>query len=222
VYMRLGYGIGGTTSTPRLQLSVGGSTDGAGTLADAGSGAAVVSIVDGVDNASRSCYITSDGDGFAFVHAYDSTVSNVKTVTVIDRQRRADGLAQRHSSAWNNTGFVRLHLGTTAKVLTVDPVSGDEIAVTKIPAVVGRSLSTVQSMVGAGGEMTMFPLLLANRQGLYLSKMVLGYPSLDAALNTDLTVDHLGASRTYRALGNKYTGFDMQGNAGSSFAIWWG
>lgn len=228
VYIRLEYGRGGA-SGPLLRVQVGtGVNTGTGALTGPGSEVAAANVLptaNSADATSRTMWCTYDGDGFALVHAIEST--NFRAVLVVERQRRPDGVAAPNSG-WPNIGFSRLINNNNH--LHVDPVAvapgastpGISFATTRIPAIVARTLIAGASMRNAALDSTVFPLFLPNRQGLYNSKMMVAIPSIDGPLNTTISVTHLGGvSRTYRCAGNGFTSYDHMVNAGVSFAIWW-
>jgi hypothetical protein len=228
VYMRFSYGVYTANSVGmRLQLQVGTGTDGAGNITF-GSFAvpAGVDIVNGYDNAggsaTKSLYVTYDGDGLVIAHAWDlfAQTGVANTLTVVERQRSPSGAAVPNAG-WPNTGFMRLVTSVTHSVTFYDPVSGDCPTTTRFPAISGRVLTSSTSMVSADGETTMWPIFNVNRQGAYGSKMILGVAQLDAPLGLDMAVTHLGAVRTYRSMGSMRIGCDQAASAGASCAIWW-
>lgn len=222
VYIRLNYGISSSSASyPALAIATGTGTDGAGNLTGPGSTVAAVLCTPGLgEQVTRLFYASSDGDGFIMAHAIDSTAL-MRGYAIVDRQRRADGVAAPNSG-WPNIGYMRAVATTTfPNVLFVDPVSGDLNTVTKLPAITGRTLATNTSMVNSVTEMTMWPVFSPNRQGLYMCKMALVYPAADANVTTDLVTSFLGASRTYRALGDRFINQDINGSAGATIAMWW-
>lgn len=222
VYMRFNYGTGASSSVyPGLTIQTGTGTDGAGNLTGPGSTIAATYVTaNNGENATRVLYAASDGDGFILAHAVDSALA-MRSYVAVDRQRRADGVAAPNSG-WPNIGYMRAIVTTTTPtVVFVDPVSGDVLTVTKMPAVTGRTLATNTSMVNSANEMTMWPILSPNRQGLYNFKMALVYPVADANLGTDLVTNFLGANRTYRALGDRFSQQDANNSPGATIAMWW-
>lgn len=224
VYIRLVFGVGSLSTVPTLTIQTGTGTDGSGALTGPGSAVAAQGCFgSGTEATVRGLYVTYDGDGLVIVHAYDASVTALRGLVVVDRQRNATGTAAPNSG-WTNTGYMRLiNSNSATTVLTADPVSGDVLTSTRTPAIAGRTLSAGQSMVSASGDLTLFPVLIPTRQGLYTSKMLLAYPSVDANVNTDITGQvHLGSARTYRALGGQFTNMDAALQSTVGAAIWWG
>lgn len=221
VYIRLNYGTSSSSSSyPALTIQTGTGTDGAGNLTGAGSSVAAIHTFTNGENASRTLYASSDGDGFVLVHAVDSTTT-IRGIVCVDRQRRSDGVAAPNSG-WPNTGYMRF-VSTTgaASVLFADPVANEANTVSKLPAITGRTLASNTPMVNASNEMTMWPILSPNRQGLYNCKMALVYCVADANVGTDMATPFLGATRTYRTLGDRFSSQDINNSSGATLAIWW-
>lgn len=220
VYMRFEYGRNNSTG-PLLRIAVGTDVNPAtgaleGTGSDNPSANITANIFGHGDNASRTMWCACDGDGMILVHALES--ANYRATLVVDRQRRADGVAAPNPG-WPNIGFSRLL--NNNYMMHVDPTAGTYIGTTCIPAITNRTIGTSTSMLNGSGDTTVFPLFLPNRQGLYNSKMMVAIPQVDAVANSTFTVSHLGATRTYRAAGNYFGAYDGLYNAGTSFAMWW-
>jgi hypothetical protein len=210
---------------PWLTVQVGTGTDGAGTvLVGATAAPSAISVVStSADPVTSALFVTYDGDGFVLVHAPTANNSNLRCILAVDRQRTATGAAVPNSG-WPDSGFIRLYRagsGGTSNTLIVDPVSETTATFNRITASAGRPISVSTSMVNAADEMTMFPVLAPGRQGLYTSKMLLAYPAIDATYDTNIATPHLGATRTYKALGSFVGYADVQNNIGTSLAFWW-
>lgn len=221
VYLRLNYGVHYGNGGVLLTCQIGTGSDGAGTLTGPGSAVGALTVINtSGDTATRNVWASSDGDGFTLACGYDSTTT--KFLLVIDRQRTAAGLAEPNAG-WNPTGYMRIVYNPSAhNVQFVDVESGDApTATTKWPAISGRTVSGVTSLINAGSEMTMWPVMIPGQQGLYWSKMLIAFPVNDANVGTDLAVDHLGATRTWRSLGATISGTDHLNNTGASCGIWW-
>lgn len=222
VYIRIAYGAANPTTIPAIQVSTGTGTDGAGNLTGPGSTVAPVTITptgSGSDNNARTCYAACDGHGFVLFLSLESVT--LRCLLVVDRQRRPDGTAQPNPG-FPNTGYTRiLHQVSTNSTITVDPVSGTVTSLNRVQAATGRAITAATSMLNAAGEMTMFPVGIVNRQGSYVSKMLLAYPVADAALGMDIPLSFLGATRTYRPFGNLFGGADTYASTGMTLAMWW-
>ena len=221
VYIRMAYGLGPGTR-PTLWISTGTGTDGAGNLTGPGSAIAPANIIpDSSDNALRTCYATCDGDGFMLFHSLESATT--RFLLVVDRQRRpADGVAAPYPG-FPDTGYMRLSFPiTSVSTLVVDGTSGGAASLLRVPpAVIPRTVAAATTMVNAAGQTTFIPYVIATRQGSYFAKMLLAVPLLDTQIGIDMPISHLGATRTYRALGSTFVGVDVQANLGMACAIWW-
>lgn len=220
VYMRFEYGRNNSTG-PLLRIVVGtGVNTGTGVLTGPGSAVAAANILPQTANAgdsgTRTMWCACDGDGMILMHALEST--NHRAVLVVDRQRRADGVAAPNSG-WPDIGFSRLINNNNH--LHVDPVTGLTFATIRIPSITNRTFFTSTSMQNGSGDTTVFPLFLSNPQGLYNSKMMVTMTQVDGPASSFITVDHLDATRTYRCAGNYFNGYDGVLNAGATFAMWW-
>ena len=224
VYMRVAYGaLPAGAAYPCMVIAVGDSTNGSGLVTFAGVVSDPVTVTPGAaaDTAARQSWLSYDGDGFVFAHSIDSPGN--QSLFVVDRQRRPDGTAQPNPG-WPDTGFMRFAYGsspTGRPVSFYDPVAGVVTSPNLVPAIGGRTFPAATSMLNAANEMTMLPWWITTRQGGYASKMVLSVPTIDANTSNILTVPHLGATRTYRALGSILGAGVAPGDTYVGYAIWW-
>lgn len=221
VYIRLNYGIGAAANSLILEVSTGTGTNGAGVLTGPGSEIAAVRVTPAAtDFTARTCYATSDGDGFVLFCSLES--ASVRFLIAVDRQRRpADGVAAPYPG-FPDTGYMRLTFGATSTTVVVDATPGGVAStMNRHPAMIPRTVSAATTMVNAAGQTTFIPYVIATRQGSYFAKMLLAVPLLDTQLGMDMPISYLGDTRTYRALGSTYVGVDVQANPGMACAFWW-
>jgi hypothetical protein len=179
--------------------------------------------------------MSSDGDGFVWLHSSDTAASSTgaKFLVVVDRQRNSNGVAQANTG-WPNIGYmvgryyalganpVSFTTGAVA-IMNVDPVANEAIVnyAGKWP-IISRGNGALTALGGDGLKTLASPMWNVNRQGSYTSKMVLSIPRNDVNNGSVVTLNFLNASRQYKASGQYSSGFDFTSGAGSSAALWWG
>ena len=184
------------------------------------------------DSSLTNSWMSSDGDGFTWLHSVDTASSynaNSRFLLVVDRQRNVNGAAQANVG-WPNTGFSVVRWYDVAAGVTgynIDPVQnltntvepyGESVPFTKLPII----STSASSAIGSDGQKTLVsPMWLVNRQGSYTSKMLVSIPANDANAGNVFDVNFLGASRKYKA-SSQYTKYiNYIPSIGASAAIWW-
>lgn len=234
VYMKFTFGgtaLSGGTYYAYISLNVGTGWNGSA-LSGPGSGTSVQLNVASNDSASTVSWMSSDGDGFAWLHSADTTAggSGAKFFLVVDRQRNANGIAQANTG-WPNIGYMvgRYYAASSnptsfnysPTVICVDPVANEAVSYSKWP-IISRGNGALTSLSGDGLKTLACPMWNVNRQGSYTSKMVLSIPRNDVNNGSIVTLNFLNANRQYKASSQYSNNFDFNAGTGSTVALWWG
>ena len=241
VYMKFRFYTGNPSSTMFIYLNVG---TGYSSENVTGPGSNVTILLTGpysaaigsgstfTDSSVSNTWMTSDGDGFAWLHAAESTApgsNSGKFLLVVDRQRNPNGVAQSNTG-WPNIGYIVARSFASSNnptsfanaplTMVVDPISDDVILQQIRWPIIARPFAT--SLSGDGQFTLASPMWIVNRQGSYTSKMVLSIPKEDVNAGNIVEIDFLNANRNYKAAAQYANGFDYSLATGSSMALWWG
>ena len=230
VYIRLRYGSGSSpsTSVPQLWVATATGYGGSGsTLSGTTSPEIPLFRVSGagVDTTPRHYLASSDGHGFTLA-CYDSPQQVF--ALVVDRQRRSDGAAQPNPGD-PDIGHGRLYAGrdgggsTIKAVCIVDPVANEAVTLTRWPSLVRVGLTSLTPMIDVDGNMLNYVTWLPSRQGLYTTKMIVGFGVFDVTTPLNIIpVDHLGSTDDFIFLpSGTCPQVDYLGTNGSNLALWW-
>lgn len=185
----------------------------------------------GYDASLTESWMSSDGDGFTWLHSVNTTASsstNSRFLLVVDRQRNPNGAAQSNAG-WPGTGFIvaRHYSYPYPTIISVDPVQntsntttpyGEYTTYSKWPIIAPTGYTALSS----DGEKTIVsPMWIVNRQGSYTSKMLVSVPANDINSGNLFDINFLGASRKYKGSSQYTSNIQYNLNSGSSAAIWW-
>lgn len=226
VFVRVGYGIGASTTRPRVSVQLAGTSGSGGVLTGFG-GTVVAPSSTGVSTSAtlRNNFAASDGHGFVLVLAYDSTDPNERTLIVVDRHRNGNGQPLTSGLSWwwmNGNPNAVITARHYDLVTDVSEASTNFVTVTQ-----GGIVESVPKLSG-DAQAQLFPWWAVMRNGIGVSKMVCAYPSTDIAPFVDREVEWLPstgsvASRTIRGLGSAFSSsnIDANGSTGLTAAMWW-
>ena len=184
------------------------------------------------DSSVCQSWMSSDGDGFVWFNNVDTNnVGNAKFVFVVDRQRNSNGLAQANTgwppsigylvgSYYATAGNPSSFISSGVALVCVDPISGDVVNFAKWP-IITRANNQTTALSGDGTKTLVSPMWNVNRQGSYISKMVVSIPRNDVNAGSVVNIDFLNATRQYKGSSQYSSNFGYVSSVGSSVALWW-
>lgn len=211
VYVKVEYGCGTVASYPALRLTVGKSTDGAGTIG--GVLIAAIALTTGSSSSTASNSYTGSGDG-SLIHyspaigTYHSTATS--TSFVLERSRTADGTA---------TGaglFFGYRFTSTPSFACVNYATGASIAQPRFPAAVPGGGVTLT----ASGKVPVFAAVVGDGAGNWWQpRSVLAVAQPDASTLVPVSIP---GWNTYLATGT-WPAMDMFGSGTTvqGMLAWW-
>lgn len=209
--VRVRFGTHGSINQPKLTFQAGTGFDGSGTLLN---GSTEVQASPGNSTATTGSWrISCDGYGLVVQGWLGDTAHHF--MWVVDESRNADGTANNAGLAMQNwyqatNKFVsEVWNGTVWKAISNGGLQYMPFALTA-----GSSYLDDDNQVSA------FPGYISTPD-IWPLKMLMAYPYADLSLDTDQQFSFLGATRTYRALGNNYPGADVWGQSALTPLIWW-
>lgn len=215
VFLRVTYGSGANGQYPGVRFAVGAATDGAGNLTTSYNHGAMYGT--STDSGTRTSWISFDGSGLAIAFHVDAAVIGNRGLFVIDRTRNADGTP-------NGDGLVCFYeeqAGNGAQTMFSYKLRR-WFALPRAQALHPAPLSGATSLAWSGDTyVAQYYALIPNGSGLQRVKMLLCPTSADFGLTSNFSIDHLGAARTYRAMGPNMGFMDSKGQTNASAAIWW-
>lgn len=218
VYIRIDFGTGSSTSSPRLQWSVGTGTNGAGTL----TGVILATVTDTMfaTGAGSTTNYTSlmycDGSSFAWFHNIDYTGAPTSTTPgwfMIERSRDSSGTATSEGVWW----FYKAY-STSIGNFAVYPWSGQSWTATgSHPCFMHpKPINSSSSSLNDGTNTYLASFATVGTDTRWYSKMLISYAWADFAQATTFTATHLGTSRTFKAVG--LGSFSCRGTSADAYA----
>lgn len=215
VYFRITYSRVSSYFGAKMLITIGTSTDGAGNVnQDILSKTVFCAANSNPPYSNFYCQISSDGSGVALALCLNTSDIYLRSLIQVERTRNSIGEANSRGLLvgirGNNTG--------SGSVFRFSD-SNKQVLSNALPYVPGNP-TPGHSFLGPDNNIVTYPGYGAFPE-LQYSKMTLGYSYADLGYGSTQTINHLGADRTYLALGNYITGWSNTGLAAVSPLIWW-
>ena len=209
VFIKLEYGVAGTTDRPAWRVQIGTNTNGAGTLTGQVSTALVVAQASSkTAGATLASYCSGDGSALRLVSNMDLTASGFRLFLFVERFRNADGTANANGVFWYSGG----QSIASSIVPFIGTVPASNSSLSGLPMV---NYATTGQQSAAGSEVALFPMFGVWGR-LYPLLGVAGYANPDIGAGVAFaTSSWLGATRTFMPFGS----IGPNGPAGTSQSI---
>lgn len=217
IFFKIEYGSATAATDPGIWITVGQSSNGAGTIT--GTVTARIQIRSGgtkSNGVSLTSYCSGDGSRLSLMSNYDPASNSFSLGVIIDRLRDSSGTA-------TTDGVCYIALATSGVGPVVQTIIGSTLqtSITNSACLIGTQLTG--GKLGAGnssvsGLVTCMPLIiLAGQPRFLLGGLV--YANVDIAGNTTISVTNLSSTHTYQTFPQTTTG--MLGNSGDRIAMIW-
>lgn len=212
IFIRVSYRTGSSSSYPALRVACGTGTNGAGSLTgifSAGSG-----YWQQTSATTNFMYASSDGS-CASLHILNSQFS-----LGVERFRDDDG--DPNSDGW----WAAFGYATTVWEVNVVDTIGAVMETHSYPmATIPRPTTSLTSWISDANDVLTLPWFVATRNSISQSKMWLAYLWRDMPAGLTQDINHYGADRSYRSLGEgrPYMGTNPGSIASSNISafMWW-
>lgn len=221
IFFNLSYGTANSGNHPRLVITIGSNSDGAGVITGLPASFTIVSNGSSTpeDNSSRLSFMASDGSGISFIHQADNTLASIRSVFVIDRFRNIDG------SPNNNGYIIMLQIGGQSFMTTYYQ---DKKTISLYNGSISRGMALMPIDLTAGMSLSIsgtvyfmpYNFIVPGGSGIQRVKMILCYAASDFGFNSDQMITHLGASRKYKTLGTNFGYCDSRSQQYATAALW--
>jgi hypothetical protein len=214
----ISYGSGNSISDPSISLNIAYRVDNEFNSITTKSIAFTFSGIS--DPGIRTSFASGDGSGLTLALFSDSTQIASRQLLVIDRFRNIDGSVR-------GGGYIMIFKpaqSDTGSFYVFRPVNGTNMyTVSKSPpALIPMNINNTTSL-SDGVNKYVSPYMVANPQGdgvIYV-KMIVCCASFDFSFSTLHDLSHLGALRSYRALGSLHGYMDSKEQSNASGLVWW-